>query len=872
MALLSPPPAATSPLRLAEAEAEADPGFLEELRQRNIAVLSWSIAIFDAAYVGWTVFDWLLEPEHWRSFLAIRVAVALFGTAVALWIRRPGRERYTWEAFWLWLFVCGAGIAVMLPQVESLLEYTLGFSLILYGAGLLPFWRPTWAATNILAIIGSAGLAFLVMPSHDVGQDLVAGLFFVLTGAAASLVMATFKHSLLHRDYLTRTELGRTSDKLAKALKRLEALDRMKNRFFANISHELRSPLTLILAPVQLLLREELPAEARRNLRAVEQNADHLLRLIDDLLDLSRLDTGALRLKLADLDLGAVVQRTVERARPAAEARGQRLSFQSEADLPAQIGDEHRMEIVVGNLVGNALKYTPDDGQVQVRVSREGDSLRVDVQDDGPGIPPQEVEKIFDRFFQSERTEHQLVGGVGIGLALAKELVELHGGRMMLETRLGAGSTFSFTVPLGRDHYTPDVIERRSGVVDRRITYRGDANPGRRATDVPPPTFAMPAVPGDPARTAGPEHPPLRLEWGRKPRVLLAEDKADLRDFVATLLARDFEVTTAADGDRAWELVQEERPDLVLSDVMMPGRSGRELCRAIKDDPQLHSIPVILLTARAGSDATVQAYAHGADDFVAKPFHPRVLIARVNAQLRLRALSARLAQREKLAAVGTLTAGILHEVRNPVNALMSAARTLGTHELPPQAQRKLLGVVQDAAERINRLTTDLDAHIRPAEGNQEGCCDIMEGLGATLRLVEHRTTDLQVHIEQHGQGCVRASPGPLNQVFLNLVDNALKAGAGHLWIRVEAQGDPIRVVVADDGKGIPPDALDRIFDPFFTTAEPGAGTGLGLFLSREIVQRAGGSLRADHRPEGGAVFIIELPAETAASSSGPANT
>jgi signal transduction histidine kinase len=292
----------------------------------------------------------------------------------------------------------------------------------------------------------------------------------------------------------------------------------------------------------------------------------------------------------------------------------------------------------------------------------------------------------------------------------------------------------------------------------------------------------------------------------------------------------------------------------------MPGRTGTQLCQDIKAEPALKNIPVILLTARVGSEATLEGYAHGADDFVAKPFHPRVLLARVRAQLKLRALGLKLAEREKLAVVGTLAAGILHEVRNPVNAILNAARVLANGKTEPAMSEKLIAVIGDAAERIQGITMALETHARPAEGGGFTPCDVRAGLDATMRLLEHRMEGVTVHREYTTEARAAAPPGPLNQVFLNILDNALRAGARNLWLRVAERDQHLVVRLADDGPGVPPHIAQRIFDPFFTTRDAGSGVGLGLFLSRSIVEGHGGALWLEDREGGGAEFVVELAA------------
>ncbi len=293
---------------------------------------------------------------------------------------------------------------------------------------------------------------------------------------------------------------------------------------------------------------------------------------------------------------------------------------------------------------------------------------------------------------------------------------------------------------------------------------------------------------------------------------------------------------------------------------MMPKMSGIELCRAIKNDPSLKSIPVILLTAKVGSEATLDAYAHGADDFVAKPFHPRVLLARIRAQLNLRALALHLAQQEKLAVVGLMSAGILHEVRNPVNAILNASRAMTSKKLDETTNRQLLEVIGDAAVRIEEITSALDTHARPAEAGETPACDLREGMEATLKLIRHRLDDITIHRDFATDRLAKAPAGPMNQVLLNLVDNAVRMGAMNLWVSIHADESAIVVKVGDDGPGVPKTNVDRLFDPFFTRRPQSDGTGLGLFLSRKMIEDAGGSLQYEDRSGGGALFVAVIPA------------
>jgi signal transduction histidine kinase len=306
--------------------------------------------------------------------------------------------------------------------------------------------------------------------------------------------------------------------------------------------------------------------------------------------------------------------------------------------------------------------------------------------------------------------------------------------------------------------------------------------------------------------------------------------------------------------------VRSERPDLVISDVMMPAKSGTRLCHDIKADPALSTIPVILLTAWAGSDATLHGYAQGADDFVAKPFHPQVLLARVRAQLLLRKMALEVVERERFAAIGTLAAGLLHEVRNPLNAMLNAARVLTEASLDESTRRRLLEVVSECAERIHGLTRTLDTHARPSDVGGSTSCDVHEGLDATLTLLAHRCEGVVIERDYHAESALARAPGgPVNQVFLNLIDNALNAGARRLWLRTESGPEQIEVHIRDDGPGVPPELGERIFDAFVSGSVNGSG--LGLYLSRSIAEQHGGSLRLVRGAGSGTSFVVSLPKE-----------
>lgn len=865
----------SDPDLLADGGVLDDRAFDKELRKRNLPMLLWTAVVFNSAYIGWALFDYILAPELWSYFLVFRVVAVTINTLVVIIIFRPHFRKYSFEGFWLLVVVWCSFIAPMLPLAgDNFSKYVMGLAVTMVGAGVIPVWHPRWPLSALL-VVGIVNAAFFipVWTGDPPMQEVVANSFVLITAFGLAVVAAIFKYDLAKRDFLSRVQLAtvaqresearrvlaRTSDDLQSALEKLKELDRLKSRFFANISHELRTPLTLILAPLSELATTVSGAEARQQVRVIRRNAERLLGLINDLLDLSSLDAGGLRLNLAEMDVRSVVASVHENSMPAAMAADIKLGIACDSPSHRIWGDAHRLEIVMTNLVSNAIKFTPNGGTIDIRVEDLENGVQVEVEDTGIGIPEDDLSKVFERFFQANPTDRRREGGVGIGLALAKELVELHGGTIGVRSPGESGTTFEVFLPFGRDHIRPEVIERRQQFEEPEVRRRAED-----AADTQTEVEAEEST-GDVVVDLSPDEytegaSPVPFVAGRRPRIVLAEDNPEVREFIRTLLEPRFEVAPADDGLAALEIVRAESPDLVVSDVMMPKMSGIELCRAIKNDPALRSTPVILLTAKVGSEATLEAYAHGADDFVAKPFHPRVLMARIRAQLNLRALALHLAQQEKLAVVGTMSAGILHEVRNPVNAILNASRAMASNALDDATQHQLLEVIGDAAVRIEEITSALDTHARPAELGETAFCDLREGLEATLKLIRHRLGDVEIHRDFMTDRLAKAPAGPMNQVLLNLVDNAVRMGAKNLWVSIDLNENNLVVKIGDDGPGVAKEHVERIFDPFFTHRPESDGTGLGLFLSRKMVEETGGSLRVKDRSGGGALFIMVVPA------------
>jgi len=397
---------------------------------------------------------------------------------------------------------------------------------------------------------------------------------------------------------------------------RLQENDQLKTRFFTNISHELRTPLTLILGPLEQLMTRAEAAPLADEHQLMRRHGQRLLTLLNQLLDIARLEAGQLRLQAQPTDLGAFVRIRVAAFDSLATAQHIQLLVKVPPPPLTAYIDHDQLEKVLTNLLGNALKFTPAGGAVAVEMREENGRALISVADNGCGIPATHLPLIFDRFHQVDDSTSRRHEGSGIGLALVKELMALHHGSVSVESTEGMGTTFTLQLPLGTTHLAENELLPPA-------FYSEDSSAA-----VPLP---LPAPVGtDAAQNQVPE------EADARPLVLVVDDHADMRAYVASCLADNYRIALATDGHDGLHQIAELGPDLVISDVMMPGLDGLELCRRVKTDERSSHIPVVLLTARASDQGKLDGLTLGADDYLTKPFRPAELQARVHNLIRQR--------------------------------------------------------------------------------------------------------------------------------------------------------------------------------------------------------------------------------------------
>ncbi len=411
--------------------------------------------------------------------------------------------------------------------------------------------------------------------------------------------------------------------------KALSEIDRAKTAFFSNVSHEFRTPLTLMLGPLEDVLADgsTLPPEQVERIAVAHRNALRLLRLVNALLDFSRIEAGRVQAVFRPTDLAALTADLASSFRSATDRAHLRLIVDTPPLSQPVYVDQDMWEKIVLNLLSNAFKFT-FEGEIAVEL-READGKAVlSVRDSGIGIPAHELPRLFDRFHRVEGAQGRSFEGSGIGLALVQELVGQHGGDITAQSEVGRGTTFFISIPFGAAHLPADRVEKGENVGHTTIRAQSFVEEALRW---------LPAERGDDAlldADGAPDAPRADSASSERRRVLLADDNADLRAYIARLLAeRGYEVTTAADGEAALAAARSAKPDLLVTDVMMPGLDGFELLRAIRGDASLRDLPIIMLSARAGEEAKVEGLDAGADDYLTKPFSARELLARVSANI-----------------------------------------------------------------------------------------------------------------------------------------------------------------------------------------------------------------------------------------------
>ena len=667
------------------------------------------------------------------------------------------------------------------------------------------------------------------------------------SGAVDGIFTAVIENT---RRVLAEREVKKRADALAE-------VDRAKTAFFSNVSHEFRTPLTLMLGPLEDGLNDAeapLAPAQRERLELVRRNGLRLQKLVNTLLDFSRIEAGRAQASYVPTDLAALTTDLASSFRSAIERAGLSLVVDcAPLDAPAYV-DREMWEKIVLNLVSNAFKFT-FEGEISVSLQHRGDSFELAVRDTGTGIPAAELPRVFERFHRVVGAKSRTHEGTGIGLALVQELARLHGGAIAVQSVEGKGSAFTVSIPAGKDHLPSE----RLGAKDAPAS-----------TGVQAEAFVEEALHWLPGGGAPSSKEDLSAH-GPRARIVWADDNADMREYVRRLLAPRYDVEAFADGEAALAAVRAKPPDLVLTDVMMPKLDGLGLLRALRADPRTRTIPMIVLSARAGEEGRIEGLDAGADDYVTKPFSARELLARIAAQLeiaRIRGASEN-ALREADRRKDEFMAMLAHELRNPLSAIALGADLLKRVKLDDPKARFAVPAIERQAKQLQRLADDMLDMARATYGKltlQKERVHLLEMAKAVAAL--QAKTRQGVKIDVGGEPAwVDGDAARVQQMIGNLIENAMKYGGRKIQVRVRRDEAWSRLSVQDDGQGIAPDLLPDLFKPFVQGEQPldraAGGLGLGLALVDRLAALHGGSVEArSDGPGKGSTFTLSLPAAT----------
>ncbi|HEX5222472.1 MAG TPA: ATP-binding protein [Verrucomicrobiae bacterium] len=829
-------------------------------------------------------------PGLFATFVKVRVFVALLTLFVLLWFKRSESTcpKRLFGVTWF-----GAPLLMVLWMIyyvnDPLSPYYAGLNIILLAMGLISPWTYKQnLVITLFTLVMYVVVAFSMKTAQPLNYMLNNTTFLFLT--AAFVVMGSRSNARQrHQEFTLRWELDKNRRAIEESNRKLMELDQAKSRFFANISHELRTPLTLLIAPLENLMARfsrSADTETRSTFQTMHANGMRLLKLINDLLDLVRLESGRLEVRLAPLEVNEVVKGLASAARQVADDKKIQLVTQVDPALGTLQADRDKLEKIVLNLVFNALKFTPAGGRVELRAEKQEEEFVLIVADTGMGISEKNLPNVFSRFWQADDSSKRKYQGVGIGLALVKELAEIQNGSVSVQSKEGKGTTFTVRLPyLKAEPAQTAQSEIANGAPpDANVaSQEWLANLYRRAESFP-------------ALTARPDslNPVEPTRNGERPKILVADDEPDMLRFLKSQLQQHYQVIEAVDGQQAVDKAAEFLPGIILLDMMMPEKDGLQACREIRERASTRSIPIILLTARADEETKLNALQAGASDFLAKPFsttelHVRIrnLIESHEYQLKLskqkdalestleqlKATETQLVQAEKLASLGRMSAGIIHEINNPLNFATTNLFTLRKKAkfLAPEQKadyEDILKDVEDGIVRVKNIVSDLRMFTHPSSDDQDDV-EASEVVASALRFLSNELKD-KVTIEQKlpDHQSVHANKNKLIHVFVNLLQNSLDALRNKpfnngerptIWIEGRVENGWSCLIVRDNGPGIANEHLDKIFDPFFTTKEVGEGMGLGLSICYRIMQESQGRIAVKTEVGKFSEFTLEFP-------------
>jgi len=876
---------------MSESEADLKRNFLEDNREARIANSRVGCMLATVLMPFGTSLDYFVYPEHWAFFLELRILCSILAFAIwALLGMDFGRRHYRFFGL-SWFILPSLFISLMIYYSEGIKSpYYAGLTLVLIAVSWVAQVQFVEALLAVILTLIMYSVACYLNGATS-SMMLFNNYYFIVLNGIVVVIGSYIISRLRLGEYALRIQVDKNRKELEVSNARLVEMDKAKSDFFANVSHELRTPLTLLIGPLDRMRNESAPPSAAEQGELVDimyNNAMRLLRLINDLLNLVKLDSGSLQLRVQKIELLTFLQGVAQSVMPMAKQRNLRFETNLSPDTATQVYlDRDKVEKILLNLLFNAFKFTPSGGLVQLHAEFHNQHLQLAVSDTGKGISRNDLPHIFDRFWQAEAAATRRYQGVGIGLALVKELAQLHGGSVSADSEPGEGTTIGVQL---------DVSER-PGMISEDVPLDEPETQNtewlvdlyRRAEFFPAHVHAAPAP--SPASSDTPA-PSIADNGNALPSVLVADDEPEMRRFLKSQLQSVFTVREALNGADAVRVANEHDFNLILLDYMMPELDGVEVARQLRQLDKHRSVPIIILTARADEDSKMKALEAGATDFLTKPFASTELMVRCRNLVSAHQLQQQFARQArdlassieqiketetqfvlhaKMASLGQLSAGLMHEINNPLNFANTALHLLKKRmgQLPPEEQTRFdkpIQDMQDGIKRVSSIISSLRSFTHPEVGaftNVHLAEIVQEG----ARFVQINPDEIKLEINIDNSLTVWGNQNQLIHLFINLFQNAVDslrtkaAPLKELRVQASLQNGEVRTTVYDNGVGVPEENRAKIFDAFFTTKAVGAGVGLGLNICYRIIKQHEGRIDLESQAGEFCRFIVFLPAK-----------